>query len=263
LKLLKQCKTCEFNFDGICTGDGDKYSYGEKILDETKGCNDWNSNQDYFTYIITNAPRFLLEPYNDCRISYDELISLLGDYSAGNAISINIFDAVKFIYGISMIDIAVILNVSFGVVYRAKTRGIPSKRIKQFSDVLGITPNLLVSTTTKDFGKLQQAKETFFSRPNIERSLNTMPEWKQTLAYNISSSYLYCPIHFAKDFARVDKLYWRNQMPMNGYTVSEEKMIAFITRDSKKHQPVDSFDYSLDIAGIPRINATTTVNSNG
>lgn len=253
MKLVRQCRTCEFNVDSICTGHGDIYKYGDKITDETQICDDWGANLDYFTYTTANAPRFLREPLNDCQISYGKFSSLLDSYIGEKGIPINIFDAVKFIYGISMVDIAVLLDVSFGVVYRAKTRGITAKRIKQFAELFGISPELLVSTTTRDFDKLRQAKEAFFARPDIEQRLNAMPEWKQTLAHNISSLYLHCPIHIAREFARVDKIYWTDQMPMEGLTESEEKMIIFITHSSKYYRPVISLDYSLDIACIPHM----------
>ncbi len=256
MKLEKQCKTCEFNFNGVCAGHANTYKYGEEITDDTKTCEDWGASLDYFTYTTTNAPRFLREPFNDCQISYAQFSSLLDDYIAGNGISINIFDAIKFIYGISMVDIAVLMNVSYGVVYRAKTRGIPSKRIAQFSGVLGISPDLLIPTT-RDFDKLQKARDAFWSRPDIDKRLNAMPEWKQELAHEISAFYFQCPIHLAQDFARVDRLCWTPQMPSDGVTKSEEKMIAYVTRSSKKHKPVIRLEYFLDIACKPHLRAET------
>lgn len=38
MKISKICKTCEFNFDGICAGKG-IYGYGEKITDMSIECN--------------------------------------------------------------------------------------------------------------------------------------------------------------------------------------------------------------------------------
>lgn len=75
-----------------------------------------------------------------------------------------------------------------------------------------------------------------------------MPEWKQALARDISSIYFHCPIHIAKELARVDKIYWTAQMPKGGLTTSEEKMISVITRNNKNQQPVIGLEYSLDIA---------------
>lgn len=41
MKLKRECNTCEFNFDGIWAGHGEVYDYGEKIVDDTKCCDDW------------------------------------------------------------------------------------------------------------------------------------------------------------------------------------------------------------------------------
>lgn len=256
IKLKKQCKTCEFNFDGICIGGGDLYEYGSEITDNSQLCDAWGANLEYYTYETTTAPRFLREQLNDCNISYAKFSSMFNKYSQGEAIPINIFDAIKFIYGISMIDIAVLLNVTFGVVYRAKSCGIPAKRLSQFSDVLGIQQELLISTTTKDFDKLEETKDEFWSRPNIKTQLSSMPEWKEKLAYNISAFYLHCPIHLAWDFARVDKFYWSSKMPINHFTDSEKNMINFLTRRSKKCRPSVEIDYSLDITCSPHMRTT-------
>lgn len=110
---------------------------------------------------------------------------------------------------------------------------------------------MLVTTTTQDFDKLRQAREAFFACPNIEQHLNAMPEWKQALARDISSIYFHCPIHIAKELARVEKIYWTAQMPKDGLTTSEEKMISVITRNNKNQQPVIGLDYSLDISCMP------------
>ena len=121
--MKKQCKTCEFNFDGICAGHGDEYEYGAKIIDDTKCCDDWGADFEYFNYSMKSAPRFLREQYNDCHISYDEFTTKLNDLEVGNSVSINLFDAIKYIYGISMVDIAVLIDETFGVVYSEKPEG--------------------------------------------------------------------------------------------------------------------------------------------
>lgn len=253
--MEKQCKTCEFNFDGICAGHGDTYSYGEKITDDTKYCDDWGANLDYFSYVTKNAPRFLREQLHDCRISYGVFSSQFDDYVAGNSIPINFFDAVKFIYGISMVDIAVLLNVSFGVVYRAKTKGVPAKRINQFSKALCVEAELLKDITTSDFDKLRVSREDFFKQSNIEQRINSMPEWKLALANAISSIYLRCPIHIAKEFARIDKFYWTRGMPLNDFTESEKALVKYIS-----HKSGVELEYSLDLACSPHMRIMTTTN---
>lgn len=253
MKLEKQCKNCEFNFDNICAGHGSTYKYGEEISDITRGCEEWGPNLEYFNTITSNAPRFLREKFNDCQIDFQEFLSLLENYEDHEGIPINIFDAIKYIYGISMVDIAVLSGVSFGVVYRAKTKGIPVKRIKQFSDALCIPPELLTSITTQDFDKLIESKNQFWSQPDIKQHVCAMPEWKLELANIISVHYLHCPIHIAKEVARVDKVYWTAQMPMDGFTESEIVLIEYFRRNSKKHKPAISIEYSLDLACKPHM----------
>lgn len=252
MKLDKKCKTCEFNFDGICAGHGDIYKYGESISDENKSCGYWNANFEFFNYITINAPRFLREAYKDCRISYNDFLSSLENYDEGNSVPINFFDAVKFIYGISMVDIAVLLDVSFGVVYRTKTNGIPQKRINQFAEVLFVSTELLTSVTTQDFDQLRAGKETFFSQPHIEQRLNALPEWKWTLV-NTISSVLHCPIHMAKEFARVDKMYWTAKMLMDDFTESEKALVKYVSHHNQYHKPGVALEYSLDLACAPHI----------
>ena len=157
--MEKSCKTCEFNFDGVCAGHGNVYEYGEKIVDDSKLCDDWSASLEYFTYQTNHAPRFLRDAYNRCCISYQEFSRKLDDFKDGKPVPINFFDAIKAVYGLSMVDIAVLLDVTFGVVYRAKTQGFSSKRIKQFSNALRVPENLLLNTTTGDFEELEQCKK--------------------------------------------------------------------------------------------------------
>ena len=225
MKRVKECKNCEFNFDGICVGNGDLYDYGEKITDDSKCCENWNLNLDCF--------------------SYSEFSSLLDNYIDGKSIPINIFDAIKLIYGISMVDIAVLLDVTFGVVYRAKTKGFAQKRIKQFSSGLFIDSKILLNCTTSNFDKLKESNKLFWPESNISEKLNTFPSWKKELSKTISC-YLKCPINFAREFTRVDKLYWDADMPLDDFTESEKKMINYIVKHNNK-QDVREINYFLDI----------------
>ncbi len=157
--LKKNCSNCEFNFSGTCVGHGEIYKYGEKIKDTTIKCSAWGANLECFTYETNNAPRFLREKYNDSSISYEDFSKQFDDYSEGKVIPINLFDAIKFVCGLSVVDIAVLMNVSFGVVYNAKVRGIPAKRIKQFSEALCIDSEMLLNGTTAVFPSLYEAKK--------------------------------------------------------------------------------------------------------
>jgi hypothetical protein len=81
-----------------------------------------------------------------------------------------------------------------------------------------------------------------------------MPEWKQELANIISSFYLKCPIHIAKEIARVDKLYWSGDMSMDEFTESEKVLIDFATRKRKDSSRIVELDYFLDLGCQPHYN---------
>ena len=127
------------------------------VTDAEMDCED---SFDEFVYNTRHAPRFLREAYNDCYISYSEFLSRRTDYFAGKPVPINPFDAIKQVYGISMVDIAVVLGVSFGVVYNAKIKGVPAKRIGQLSSGLCIPEKILAKTTTADLEELKECKES-------------------------------------------------------------------------------------------------------
>ena len=251
--MKKECSNCEFNFGGICAGHGDVYKYGEEITDDTRCCEGWGASLEFFCEETATAPRFLREAFHDCRISYSDFSKMNDDYAAGRAVPINLFDALKAVYEISMVDIAVVLGVSFGVVYRAKTKGFAQKRIKQFSSGLCIPERFLQNITTNDFGELKECKEEFFKRPKIEEMLESAPEWKEKLAREISSVYLHCPIHIARKIARVDKIYWDKGFSMSEFTDSEQVLISYISRDSKNYESIHNLEYYLDISCSPHL----------
>ncbi len=251
--MKKNCSTCEFNCDEICAGRGDVYPYGGAISDDTKCCIDWSASFEYYEHETTTAPRFLRDAYTDCHISYQEFSQLFDDFKAGRPVPINIFDAIKHVYGISMVDIAVLLGVTYGVVYRAKTKGFAQKRIPQFSSALCIPGKLLVSTTTSDFDALAKCKNDFFARPGINEVFESMPDWKAKLAQEISSVFVHCPIHVARTLARVDHLYWSCGLSFGDYTPSEQAFIGYVARGTKNYKPVHNLEYFLDIACSPHM----------
>ena len=185
MQFLKQCKTCEFNFSGICAGHGNTYKYGDTITDDSLSCDDWGANLNYFTEITTCAPWYIREQYQDHRIDYPTFVELLDADSAGKAIKVNIFDAIKRIYGLSLVDLAVILNVSFGVMYRARSVGTPAKRLKNFSQTLCIPAEFFSETTTHDFPKIEQCKIEFEKQTDVNTALKVCPEWKTELARQV------------------------------------------------------------------------------
>ena len=249
----KQCSNCEFNFGGTCAGHGDAYQYGEAITDDTKCCDYWGASLEYYVNQTRTAPRFLRDAHNDCRLSYQDFSKNVEDFESGKPVAINIFDAIKHVYGISMVDIAVLLGVSFGVVYRAKVKGFAKKRIAQFASGLCIPEKILLSTTTNDFKELEKCKEAFWAKHGINEILESMPAWKAQLTQEISSIYVHCPIHIAKTIARVDNLYWNKAFSIDAYTESEQVFINYIARETKKHKPIHNLEYFLDIAGSPHM----------
>lgn len=53
LKIEMTCRTCEFNFSGMCAaGDGLVHKYGDKIVDENDGCDAWSCGGIYFSKTI-------------------------------------------------------------------------------------------------------------------------------------------------------------------------------------------------------------------
>lgn len=251
--LVKSCATCATNFNGICAGHGSLYPYGDKITDINACCEAWDANYECFMDITMNAPRFLREAFHDHAIDYATFLRSLEKYQAHERVPMNIFDAVKIVYGISLVDIAVLMDVSFGVVYRAKSIGIPKKRIDQFSRTLCIPPELLISCSTSDLSLLEECRTGFIQHRNIESKLSSMPIWQKELSEIIATVYFNCPLPIAQLIARVDKLYWTLLMPRAGFTESELKMIDYLTNHQEKRQKLVEIDYSLDIACQPHV----------
>ncbi len=115
---------------------------------------------------------------------------------------------------------------------------------------------MLKSMTTSDFNELKKARKYFFEQPGVEVHINSIPEWKKDLASTLSSVYLHCPIHMAKELARVDKLYWTKDMPMDDFTESEKALIKYISTHNQCGKSVVSLEYSLDLSCSPHMNTT-------
>ena len=245
---VKQCKYCKFNFEGICVGHSELYKYEETITDDSLCCDLWEADITCFCMITKEAPRFLLEKYNDCRISHDEFIDLFIDYVNNKNVPINIFEAIKETYGLSMVDIAVLLEITFGVVYRAKSKGFTEKRLKQFSDKLFIKPTILQKTTTGDLKELVEISDIFWSQSDVESMILKTPAWKLDLIETLTEN-LRCSPDLAKVFSRIDKLYWNAEMSLNNYTNSEQELIKFLA----KERDAVEIDYYLDHACRPRL----------
>lgn len=91
MKVKRECNTCEFNFDGICAEHGDVYDYGEKIVDDTKGCDDWGAGLKYFSEVTENAPWYIKNDYKNCKISFGEFLRRLDDDENGIALEVNLY----------------------------------------------------------------------------------------------------------------------------------------------------------------------------
>lgn len=250
MELKHQCSNCEFNFDGVCAGGTS--TYGQRIVDDSQCCEDWSAGLEYFSYECTVAPRFLREKHHDCSLSYSDFSAQFADFRAGIDVPINIFDAIKHVYGLSMVDIAVLADVSYGVVFQAKTKRIPKKRIQQFCNALCISEDTLMSNSTAVFDELRKGKEALIRQGNLVERLTAIPDWKQKIISFISNECLRCPVHFAKEFARIDRMYWEQGMNIDEYTDSEKELIGYYT---KRNKNVVSIEYFLDMVGMPHIRA--------
>lgn len=218
-------------------------------VEMTSGLNsELEEYKEHLAHLKKIAPRFLREAYTDYRISLSEYTRLSEDYAAGRPIPVNLFDAVKRIYGISMVDIAVLMEVSFGVVFKAKTTRIPAKRSLQFCSTLCIPERFISGLTTDDFPELERCKEVFFDKPGITQAMMRFPSWKTDLANDACSTFR-CPINIAKEIARVDKLIWEKGDSLDEYTESERVLIKYATRESKKYTPAHYLRYALNISG--------------
>lgn len=228
----------------------DKSTYDNTTgVETTSGCSsEFEEYKEHLAHLQKIAPRFLREAYIDYHISLPEYSRLSEDYAAGRPIPVNLFDAIKRIYGISMVDIAVLLEISFGVVFKAKTTRIPAKRTLQFCSALCIPERFISSLTTDDFPELERCKEKFYDKPGITEAIMGFPSWKTDLANDACASFQ-CPINIAKEIARVDKLIWKKGDSLDEYTESERVLIIYATRESKKYKPAHFLRYALNISG--------------
>lgn len=94
MKISKICKTCEFNFDGICAGKG-IYGYGEKITDMSKECNGWGISLEYYSEVINRMPWYIKEPFERGKIYFNEALHKLEEDETEKGTQINIYDAIE------------------------------------------------------------------------------------------------------------------------------------------------------------------------
>lgn len=253
--LSKQCRTCEFDFSGICVGHGNVYKYGETIMDNSIGCDAWGANVDYFTEITTQAPWYIKESYDDSKIDYSKFLKLIEADADGQAIEVNIFDAIQKIYGLSLVDLAVILDVSFGVMHKARSVGVPIKRLSHFSQKLCIPASLFQTVTTHNFNELEMCKCEFKKHEDIDQALQSIPNWKRNLIVEVTNC-LHCPVHVDRKISCVDKLNWKkeNTSALNN---NERALINFVEKTGKEaKQSLLALEYKLDIGCHPNMHMT-------
>jgi hypothetical protein len=254
MKLIKQCKTCEFNFDGICAGHGKAYKYGDEITDDTKGCNDWGANEKYYTEITQNAPWYIKEDYKDCKISYDEFIKRIDEDEKGIPIKVNLYDAIEKIYGITRVELAEILNVSLGVINHARNQGTAAKRVVDFSVKLCIPVKLFTLFSTNDFKKLEKCKEEFFKQGNPRETRDKNMKWKREKLVPMVQECLNCSTKLAEKYYVITNLEWSKNIIADNYNELEIEFIDFIVRTHKnKGYDLSSFEYKIDRIGIPKL----------
>lgn len=113
MEFIKQCSTCDFNFSGKCG------SSGNMIPDITQSCSDWEESQDYYAVMYQNAPWYIRNPYDENpSVNLGELLEM---DSKGEAITVNIFDAIKEFYDLTLVDLAVLFRENFGVMCVLRT----------------------------------------------------------------------------------------------------------------------------------------------
>lgn len=175
LHLDKSCRTCEFNFDGICAG-GEKY--GSKIEDLNSVCEDWEINYEHYDFITSNLPWYLKSKFKSYKIDIEELLKLIELDEQNVPIELDIFELVDQVYGLGYPhEIAEALGVPETVLCYAHMHGTPLKRIGDFSSKLCIPMKYFEKVTTVDIPEIVKCKNEFLKRHNgtldeIKKSTN-------------------------------------------------------------------------------------------
>lgn len=160
-KVQQICGTCEFNFRGICAGGDTEHEYGHTITDLFDTCTCWGESYDYYTKINSNLPWYIKNPYTKGNANGKSDIELLEmDYN-DEPIDVSIIELIEKTYQLNCGELAEVLNVSPGVIYRAIIRGVPEKRKQDFSSVLKIPEWYFDRVTTCDFPVIERCRDEF------------------------------------------------------------------------------------------------------
>ncbi|MCH5191585.1 MAG: hypothetical protein J1F23_05410 [Oscillospiraceae bacterium] len=164
LHLDKSCRTCKFNFDGICAC-GEEYN--NKISDLNNMCEDWSINLEHYCFIESNLPWYLASKFRRNKIELDELLYLIELDEQNVPIDLNIFEVVEQVYGLIFpSEIAEALGVSEQVLCYAYVHGTPLKRINDFSNKLCIPIQYFEKVTTMDISEITKCKDKFLKKHN-------------------------------------------------------------------------------------------------
>lgn len=256
MRIKKQCKKCKFNDLGKCLKKSYSYSDSKEIIsDNRKSCDNWEPNEKFNNKIMNQAPWYLKEALKYDKIIYKDFLELVEKDGKGEAIKINIYDAIKKVYGYSIVNLALLMEVSFGVMYRARSTKTPVKRIKAVSELLCIPEEFFVEFTSLDLAKLEKCKVAFIAKAKTMKFPQEVPNWFTNLIGEICTL-LGCAAPVAREIAQVDRLRWveGEVLSVNRY---EKAMFDYTNQKAAElNKEIASIKYSLDIGGHPHFTAS-------
>lgn len=125
-------------------------------------CKDWDISFEHLMEVCSQAPWYIVDNFNKgIDFSWGSVIEKLEKENRGEAVEINLYDAIEKIYGLNIVNLADLLGVSVGVVARAKSRYTPEKRIEHFATTLRVPVDFFYKFTNQDLPKLEFCFEEF------------------------------------------------------------------------------------------------------
>lgn len=158
MKVQKDCSTCEFNFGGLCTAEGKMVPCSEEPIED---CPNWGIDEQYLAQLLQEGPWYLTKPYRHGKRSLSCFLQDMEQDERGEAVELNLFDAIEEIYGVSTNRLADICGVSADVVGYARTHGAVKRRIPCFSHCLYIPEKMFEKFTSKDIPMLRECYKTY------------------------------------------------------------------------------------------------------
>ncbi|MTK08472.1 MAG: hypothetical protein F8N38_15480 [Hungatella sp.] len=254
MRLIRECKTCEFNFDGVCAGEGNAYEYGARIIDDTKECDGWEAGFEYYSLITEEAPWYIKEKYKNYKIQYDEFIKEIEDDHNGLPIEVNLYDAIEKIYDLTLVELAEVLNVSLGVINYAKSHGTIPRRTAEFSTRLCMPTKFFNNFSSLDFNELKKCKEEFYSVGNPKDERNKNAQWKEESLIPKVACCLGSVDDIAQKFYTITHVEWKKGNSLDSYNELEKEFIDFIIFTQKRRNyKLTHFEYLIDGIGYPKL----------